>query len=96
MTSRSVDDPVQASSSNYLAGHTQVFFAAREWLVTTVAAEDVVAPLQSVHTYRLAYGAQARLSDKVTVVFNTRDVFAASAAGRTRSYSLQLAVKSIQ
>ena len=97
VSARTATDPAAvATTANYVAGHTQLFFAAKEWLVTTVAAEDLVVPFQSAHTYGLAYGAQARLSNMFTVLFNTREVFAAPAAKRARSFSLQLAVKSIQ
>ena len=90
------DFEAATTTANYVAGHTQLFFAAKEWLVTNVAAEDLVVPFQSAHTYRLAYGAQARLSNMFTVLFNTREVFSSAAAKRARSFSLQLAVKSVQ
>ena len=84
-------------STRYLAGHTQVFFAPVEWLVTSLGAEHLVieGPRPS-HVYRLAPGVQARLSNNLTLLFNTRDVFTGAAAGRTRTYSLQVAVKSVQ
>ena len=84
-------------STRYMAGHTQVFFAPVEWLVTSLGAEHLVTEGPSPgHVYRLAPGVQARLSNNLTLIFNTRDVFTGIAAGRTRTYSLQVAVKSVQ
>jgi hypothetical protein len=93
LTSRTSAGTPAASDASYLAGHTQLFFAAKEWLVTSAAFEDIVAPLQARRTNRLTLGVQTRLSDKMTVVVNARDVFTA-AAGRQRSLSAQLALKS--
>ena len=88
---------VTVPSTRYVAGHTQVFFAPVEWLVTSLGAEHLVidGPRPG-HVYRLAPGVQARLSNNLTLIFNTRDVFTGVAAGRTRTYSLQVAVKSVQ
>jgi hypothetical protein len=85
------------ASTRYLAGHTQVFFAPVEWLVASLGAEHLVVdgPRAS-HVYRFAPGIQARLSNNLTLIFNTRDVFTGAEAGRTRTYSLQIAVKSVQ
>jgi hypothetical protein len=38
---------------------------------------------------------QARLTDGLTVIFNVRDVFTGVDAGRSRTYSLQVAVKTV-
>ena len=95
-TSRTESDPT-APISEYLAGHSQIFFAAKEWLVTSLAAEDLVidGPRPS-HTYRLTPGVQVRFSDNLTVIVNTRDVFTGVSAGRTRTFSVQLAVKTVE
>ena len=97
-TSRTTrDDTVSAAQSQYLAGHTQVFFAPVEWLVTSVAAEHlVVDAARQTHVYRLTPGVQARISDNLTLIVNMRDAFTGVAAGRTRTFSIQLAVKSVQ
>jgi hypothetical protein len=44
----------------------------------------------------MAPGAQVRISENLTVVFTTRDVFADAGLRRSRTYSLQLAVKTVQ
>jgi hypothetical protein len=87
----------RVSSTRYLAGHTQVFFAPVEWLVASLAAEHLVidGPRPS-HVYRFAPAIQTRLSNNLTLIFNTRDVFTGASAGRSRTYSLQIAVKSVQ
>jgi hypothetical protein len=96
LTSRTESDSTTAASQ-YLAGHTQVFLAAKEWLVTSLAAEDLVVdgPRRS-HTYRLTPGVQLRFSDNLTVIFNARDTFTGASAGRTRTFSLQVAVKTVE
>jgi hypothetical protein len=96
LSSRVTNDGV-VPESRYLAGHTQVFYAPREWLVTSLAAEHLVVngPKDS-HVYRLTPGVQTRISDNLTLIFNMRDAFTGVASGRTRSFSVQLAVKTIQ
>jgi len=94
LTSRTTDAAATATDINYLAGHTQVFFAPKEWLVPSFAVEDLVVAAQARHTTRFTVGVQTRLSDKITVIVNARDVFTATAAGRQRLFSVQLALKS--
>lgn len=86
------------ADSRHLAGHTQVFFAPKEWLVASLAAEHLVIDglTSPVHTYRLTPAVQTRLSDNLTLIFNMRDVFVDAAAARSRTFSVQVAVKSIQ
>jgi hypothetical protein len=94
LSSRAADS---VPSTRYLAGHTQVFFAPVEWLVTSLGAEHLVIDgSRRSHVYRFAPGIQTRLSNNLTLIFNTRDVFTGAAAGRTRTYALQVAVKSVQ
>jgi hypothetical protein len=97
-TSRTTgDETAQPPQSQYLAGHTQLFFAPVEWLVTSLAAEHlIVDAAQQTHVYRLTPGVQARISDNLTLIVNTRDAFTGSASGRARTFSVQLAVKSVQ
>jgi len=97
-TSRTTREAVLSPPlSQYLAGHTQVFFAPVEWLVTSLAAEHlVVDAAQQTHVYRLTPGVQARISDNLTLILNMRDAFTGVQAGRTRTFSIQLAVKSVQ
>ena len=87
-----------AADTRHLAGHTQVFFAAKEWLVTSLAAEHLVIDglARPSHTYRLTPSVQARLSQNVTVIVNMRDVFPDASSARSRTFSAQVAVKSVQ
>ena len=98
LTSRSVITAAGAAAdSRHLAGHTQVFFAPKEWLVASLAAEHLVIDgISPVHTYRLTPAVQTRLSDSLTLIFNMRDVFVDAASARSRTFSVQVAVKSIQ
>jgi hypothetical protein len=100
LTSRAtIAESVAAADTRHLAGHTQVFFAPKEWLVTSLAAEHLVIDggADAVqHTYRLTPGVQTRLSDSLTLIFNVRDVFVDAAAARSRTFTVQVAVKSIQ
>ena len=80
------------ATTQYIAGHTQVFFAPYEWLVTSLGAEELTctAP-RTGRAYRLAPAAQVRVSDNLTVAFTMRDVFAGVThrpdAGRSPSWS---------
>lgn len=87
-----------ATDTRHVAGHTQVFFAPKEWLVTSLAAEHLVIDgvTSPVHTYRLTPGVQTRISDSLTLIFNVRDVFVDAATARSRTFTMQVAVKSIQ
>jgi hypothetical protein len=99
LTARSlITDAAANVDTRHLAGHTQVFFAAKEWLVMSLAAEHLVVDRSTAtaHTYRLTPGVQARLSPNLTLLFNVRDVFVDAKAARSRTYSVQMAVKSVQ
>jgi hypothetical protein len=98
LTGRTVADH-PAETSHYVAGYTQLFVAPYEWLVGSVAVDEVVSQAtvnRPSHVYRIAPGAQVRVSENLTVVFATRDVFSSAGIGRSRTYSLQLAVKTVQ
>lgn len=96
VTSRVTRD-VTVPTAQYVAGHTQVFFAPWEWLVTSLAAENVVVEgAGAKRLYRLAPGAQVRVSENLTVLFSTRDEFRALSAPSSRTYSVQVAVKTVQ
>lgn len=86
------------AETRHLAGHTQVFFAPKEWLVTSLAAEHLVVDglARRAHTYRLTPAVQARLTDNLTLIFNVRDIFVDARTGRSRTFSVQAAVKSVQ
>jgi hypothetical protein len=95
-------DPIgsaaDAADTRHLAGHTQVFFAAKEWLVTSLAAEHLVIDglARPTHTYRITPSVQARLTQNVTVIVNMRDVFTDARSARSRTFAAQVAVKSVQ
>ncbi len=91
-------DPITTPETRHLAGHTQVFFAPKEWLVTSLAAEHLVIEglTNPVHTYRFTPAVQTRLSDSLTLIFNMRDVFVDASTARSRTFTVQVAVKSIQ
>jgi hypothetical protein len=96
VTGRSTTD-VTAKTTQYVAGHTQVFFAPYEWLVTSLGTEEVARSGATIaHAFRLAPGVQVRVSENLTAVFTMRDVFSGLSAGRTRTYSFQLAVKTVE
>ncbi len=72
-----ITDAGAKADTYHLAGHTQLFVAAKEWLVMSLAAEHLVVDgtTATAHTYRLTPGVKARLSPEVTLLFNMRDVF---------------------
>lgn len=83
-------------TTQYIAGHTQVFFAAKEWLVTSLGAEELaVDGITHSRAYRLAPGVQLRASENLTVSFTMRDVFAGVSTGRSRTFSVLVAVKTV-
>lgn len=99
LTSREARDGIGSrTDTRHLAGHTQVFFAPKEWLVTSLAAEHLVIDgiSRPAHTYRLTPAVQARLSDNLTVTFNMRDIFTEARGARSRTFTVQLAAKSVQ
>ena len=93
-----ITNAADRADTRHLAGHTQVFFAPKEWLVTSLAAEHVVVEglATRTHTYRLTPAVQARLSDSLTLIFNARDIFVDARTARSRTFGVQLAVKSVQ
>jgi len=96
LTSRTVHTSTLAPADN-VVGFTQVFVAAKEWFVTSLLVDDVVTSGPGgKHLYRLAPTAQLRISDKVTVVLSTRDEFITGLAANSRTYSVSVAVKSVQ
>jgi hypothetical protein len=91
-TPRATDTP----ATQFLAGHTQVFAAPYEWLVTSLGVEHlVVSGARDSHVYRLAPTVQARLSSNITAIFYTRDVFTGVTSTRSRTYGVQVAVKTV-
>ena len=84
-------------TTQYISGHTQVFFAAKEWLVTSLGAEELaVDGVTRSRAYRFAPGVQLRASENLTVSFTMRDAFTgATTAGRARTFSVLVAVKTV-
>ena len=83
-------------TTQYISGHTQVFFAAKEWLVTSLGAEELaVDGITQSRAYRLAPGVQLRASENLTVSFTMRDTFAGVTTGRSRTFSVLVAVKTV-
>jgi hypothetical protein len=79
----------------HLAGHSQVFFVPFDWLQTSLAFEDITTT-GGAHTYRVTPSASVRLNRNVGLSFNARDAFTGVASGRTRVYSFQVTVKTVQ
>lgn len=95
LTGRSSTDTT-VQTTQYVAGHTQVFFAPYEWLVTSLGAEELTMHGAATgRAYRLAPAAQVRVSENLTVAFTMRDVFAGVSTGRTRTFSILVAVKTM-
>jgi hypothetical protein len=84
------------ATTSYIAGDTQVFVAPYEWLVVSLAVDELVSPAstsRASRVYRMAPGAQVRVSENLTVAFTTRDTFSDASLRRSRTYSLQLSIK---
>ena len=83
-------------TTQYVAGHSQVFFAAKEWLVASLGTEELIVDgTTKGRAYRLAPGLQLRASENLTVAFTMRDVFAGVSTGRSRTFSVLVAVKTV-
>jgi hypothetical protein len=90
---------VSTPTTRYTAGYTEVFVAPREWLVTSLAVDELVTSMPGLpasRAYGIAPGAQVRVSPNLTVVFTTRDLLADAGVRPSRTYSLQLAVKTVK
>ena len=84
-------------TTQYVSGHTQVFFAAKEWLVTSLGTEELIVDgLTQSRAYRLAPSIQLRASENLTVSFTMRDTFAGATNGRSRTFSVLAAVKTVK
>ena len=92
LTARTTD---KGEHLTHVAGYSQLFWVPVDWLQTGLAVEDVTT-LRGAHTYRLTPSAQVRLNRNVGIAFNTRDVYTGVAAGRSRTYSVQLSLKTVQ
>jgi hypothetical protein len=95
-----IDRTVSASqpwSPNRYAGYTQFFFVPKEWLVTSLIAEQAADDLAArPHTFRWRPEVQARLSSNVTITGSVRTDTTRGATGSGRIYLVQLALKTVQ
>ena len=92
VTGRTTD---KGERPTYVSGHTELFFVPVDWLQTAIAADDVTT-LRGGHSYRFSPSAQVRLNRNVGVSFSARDVYTGVASGRSRTYSLQDTVKTVE
>jgi hypothetical protein len=92
VTARTTD---KGEHLTHMAGTTQLFFVPFDWLQTAVSADDVTT-IRGTHSYRFTPSAQVRLNKNVAVSFNTRDVFTGVASQRSRTYSFQVSVKTVE
>ena len=79
----------------HVAGHSELFYVPWDWLQLAVAAQNV-STIDGSHTYRFNPSAQVRLNRNVAFSFDTTDEFTGVAAGRSRTYSVQLSLKAVQ
>jgi hypothetical protein len=83
-----------------VAGYTQVFFAPREWLITSVVGEQVLDDSAArPRMFRWRPEVQARLSSHFTITASVRTDETRTAGGATataRTFLVQAAVKSVQ
>lgn len=92
-----VTERTAAPPSDYVVGFTQLFASPVEWFTGSLVIDDVaVSGSGSKHVYRLAPTAQVRISENFTVVFSTRDEFVSGLVPNSRTYSVAVAVKTVQ
>ena len=80
----------------HLSGRSEIFYVPFDWLQTSLAA-DHVTTAGGAYQYRFSPSAQVRLNRNISLSFNTRDVQnGGTASGRTRTYSMQVMVKTVE
>jgi hypothetical protein len=80
----------------HLAGRTEIFYVPFDWLQTALTA-DHVTTAGGARQVRFSPSVEARLNRNISLSFNTRDVLnGGTASGRTRTYSMQLTVKTVE
>ncbi len=77
-------------------GLLQVFFASPEWLVTSLNVEYVPAGSPGTYTYRVSPSAQIRISENFTLLIGEWDRFAEPTPIHSRSFAVQLFLKTVQ
>jgi hypothetical protein len=92
VTARTTD---QGEHLTHVAGHSEIFFVPFDWLQTSIAAQDLVT-INGGHTYRFTPSASVRLNKNLAVSFNTRDIYTGIASQRSRTYSVQVSVKTVE
>jgi hypothetical protein len=86
----------QPAATNRYAGYTQLFFAPKEWLVTSLIGEQSKDLSTNGGVFRWRPEVQARLSSSITVTAGVRTDSRQGTRGTSRLYSVQLALKSVQ
>jgi hypothetical protein len=81
----------------HLASHSEIFFVPFDWLQTALGV-DQVATSGGPYSYRISPSAQVRLNRNISVEFKTRDAITgpATANRRTRTYSLEVQLKTVE
>jgi len=96
LTSRVTTDPA-ADLVKYVTGYTQLFVAPVEWFVPSLIVDEVVVEgTGAKRLYRLSPALSMRISENLTVVFSTRDDVLRGTGANTRTYSVSVAVKTVQ
>jgi hypothetical protein len=96
LTHRTLASGPDASPRRY-AGFTQLFFAPKEWLVTSLIGEQSVEPgATKARMFRWRPEMQARLSSYITITASAGNNTVASMAGTSRIYLVQVNVKTVQ
>jgi hypothetical protein len=96
LTARVVPGPAPAAA-DYVLGYTQLFVYPTEWFATSLIVDDVsVSGSATRHAYRVAPTVSMRLSNNFTVILGTRDEVVRGAAPDSRTYSITVAVKSVE
>jgi hypothetical protein len=87
----------QPWSPNRYAGYTQFFFVPKEWLVTSLIAEQAKDDGRSLPwTFRWRPEVQVRISSNITFAASVRTDTTRGVAGSARIYLVQLALKTVQ
>lgn len=95
VTDRTTD---RGANFTHLAGHSELFWVPFDWLQTALGV-DQVTTAGGAYSYRLSPEAQIRITRNLSLAFDSSDVVtgrAASGNGRTRTYSMQLMVKTVE
>lgn len=92
LTARETD---KGQNLTHVSGHSQLFFVPFDWLQTSLAGEHIRTK-DGAYSIRVTPAAQVRLNRNIAVSFNSRDVFTGVTSGRSRTYSLQVMVKTVE